>query len=56
MRQTFKQIDILNSTIINEAELLIEVNIEISVLKGLDILKGSTVVTFYITFILFASP
>ena len=43
MKKTFKQIDILNSTRINEAELLSEVNIEISVLKGLDIFTNAHV-------------
>ena len=43
MRKPFKQIDVLNSTRINEAELLSEVNIEISVLKGLDIFTNAHV-------------
>ncbi len=43
MRRPFKEIDILNSNRINEAELLSEVNIEISVLKGLDIFTNAHV-------------
>ena len=43
MRKSFKEIDILNSNRINEAELLSEVNVEISVLKGLDIFTNAHV-------------
>lgn len=43
MKRSFKQVDILNSTRINESELLREVNIEISVLKGLDIFTNAHV-------------
>ena len=39
----FKQIDVLNSTKINEAELSSEINIEIAVLKGLDIFTSAHV-------------
>ncbi|MBQ8299693.1 MAG: HD domain-containing protein [Clostridia bacterium] len=43
MRRTFKEVDILSSTRINESELLREVNLEISVLKGLDIFTNAHV-------------
>ena len=43
MRKSFKQVDILSSTRINESELLREVNLEISVLKGLDIFTNAHV-------------
>ncbi|MBQ6860312.1 MAG: HD domain-containing protein [Clostridia bacterium] len=40
----FGEVDVLNSTRINESELLNEVNLEISVLKGLDIFTNAHVV------------
>lgn len=43
MRKSFKEVDILSSTRINESELLREVNLEISVLKGLDIFTNAHV-------------
>ena len=43
MKRSFKQVDILSSTRINESELLREVNLEISVLKGLDIFTNAHV-------------
>ena len=43
MRRSFKQVDILSSTRINESELLRAVNLEISVLKGLDIFTNAHV-------------
>ena len=39
----FKQVDVLNSTKINEAELSSEINLEIAVLKGLDIFTSAHV-------------
>ena len=41
--RTFKQVDVLNSTKINEAELSSEINLEIAVLKGLDIFTSAHV-------------
>lgn len=43
MRKAFKAIDILGSTKINEAELSNEINLEIAVLKGLDIFTSAHV-------------
>lgn len=43
MRKAFKALDILGSTKINEAELSNEINLEIAVLKGLDIFTSAHV-------------
>lgn len=43
MKRNFKQVDILRTARINEGELLREVNVEISVLKGLDIFTNAHV-------------